>query len=68
MLATAYHGLGTLAVLLSPVLPEATERLWTALGAEGTVQEQRIDRANEWAVGARVTPLEALFPRVEVTA
>ncbi|MFF2372566.1 methionine--tRNA ligase [Agromyces sp. NPDC058110] len=65
VLATAYHGLGTLAVLLSPVLPKAAAKLWTALGAEGTVQGQRIDRANEWTPGARVAPLEALFPRVE---
>ena len=28
VLATAVHGLGTLAVLLSPVLPKATARLW----------------------------------------
>ncbi|WP_243695392.1 class I tRNA ligase family protein [Agromyces protaetiae] len=67
VLATAYHGLGTLAVLLSPVLPKATAKLWSALGGAGNVREQRIDRANEWAVGERVTPLEALFPRVEVT-
>ena len=66
MLATAYHGLGTLAVLLSPVLPKATAKLWTALGAPGTVQEQRIDRANEWSLGERVSALQALFPRVEV--
>ncbi|WP_353827137.1 methionine--tRNA ligase [Agromyces sp. SYSU T0242] len=68
VLATAYHGLGTLAVLLSPVLPESTAKLWTALGAPGTVQEQRIDRAHEWVVGSRVEALQPLFPRVEATA
>jgi methionyl-tRNA synthetase len=66
VLATAYHGLGTLAVLLSPVLPKATAKLWSALGAEGTVDAQRIDRAHEWPVGSRVSALEPLFPRVEV--
>lgn len=66
VLATAYHGLGTLAVLLSPVLPKATAKLWTALGAPGAVAEQRIDRAHEWTVGSQVTTLEPLFPRVEV--
>ena len=66
VLATAYHGLGTLAVLLSPVLPVATAKLWTALGAPGTVQEQRIDQADAWTTGTQVTALEALFPRVEV--
>mgnify|MGYP000439329552 CR=1 FL=1 len=67
VLETAYHGVGTLAVLLSPVLPKATAKLWTALGAPGTVQEQRIDRAHEWNVGTRTSALEPLFPRVEAT-
>lgn len=66
VLATAVRGLGTLAVLLSPVLPKATARLWTALGGTGLVQEQRIDRAWEWTGGPRVTPLaSSLFPRIE---
>lgn len=66
VLATAYRGVGTLAVLLSPVLPKATAKLWSALGAPGAVQDQRIDRAHEWTGGSRVTKLEPLFPRVEV--
>jgi methionyl-tRNA synthetase len=66
VLATAYHGLGTLAVLLSPVLPKATAKLWSALGAEGAVDDQRIDLAYEWPIGTRVSALEPLFPRVEV--
>ncbi|MGR0318362.1 methionine--tRNA ligase [Agromyces sp. ZXT2-3] len=67
VLETAYHGVGTLAVLLSPVLPKATEKLWTALGAPGTVQEQPIDRAHQWSVGTQTAALEPLFPRVEAT-
>ncbi|GAA2455034.1 methionine--tRNA ligase [Agromyces soli] len=66
VLATAYRGLGTLAVLLSPVVPKASAKLWTALGAPGEVAAQRIDRADEAELGERVQPLEALFPRVEV--
>lgn len=66
VLATAHHGLGTLAVLLSPVLPKATAKLWSALGASGAVADQRIDLAYEWPVGTRVSALEPLFPRVEV--
>ena len=66
VLAIAYRGLGALAVLLSPVLPKATAKLWTALGAPGEVTAQRIDRAHEAELGERVAPLEALFPRVEV--
>ena len=66
VLATAIHGVGTLAVLLAPVLPKATAKLWEALGGEGAVDAQRIDRAWEWKGGSSVTPLESpLFPRIE---
>ena len=69
VLATAVHGLGTLAVLLAPVLPKATARLWEAIGGSGTVESQRIDRAWEFDGGSRVTALEAsLFPRIEEAA
>ena len=66
VLHTAVRGLGTLAVLLAPVLPGATAKLWTALGGTGTVGQQRIDLADEWTGSGVVTPLEApLFPRIE---
>ena len=66
VLATAVRGLGTLAVLLSPVLTKASVKLWKALGGTGRVEDQRIDRAWEWTGGASVTPLESsLFPRIE---
>ena len=67
VLSTAVHGLGTLAVLLSPVLPKATAKLWPSIGGVGSVAQQRIDEAHEWAAGERVIPLESpLFPRIEV--
>lgn len=66
VLATAVHGLGTLAILLSPVLPKATARLWPAVGGSGDLEAQRIDEAWTWTPGASVTALEAsLFPRIE---
>ncbi len=67
VLFTAVRGLGTLAVLLSPVVPLATARLWTSLGGTGEVTDQRIDRAWQWTGGTHVSPLEALFPRIEAT-
>ncbi|HZK59930.1 MAG TPA: methionine--tRNA ligase [Cryobacterium sp.] len=67
VLHTAVRGLGTLAVLLSPVVPQATARLWAALDGTGEVTDQRIDRAWEWTGGTHVLPLEALFPRIEAT-
>jgi len=65
VLHTAVRGLGTLAVLLSPVIPVATNKLWTALGSEGALADQRVDRAYDWVGGARISALEPLFPRIE---
>jgi methionyl-tRNA synthetase len=66
VLTTALRGLGTIAVLVSPVMPKATAKLWASIGAGGAVDEQRIDRAWEWTGAAHVVPLAAgLFPRIE---
>lgn len=74
VLATAAEGLRALAVLLSPVLPKATGRLWTALGAAavlGRLVDQPLREAGTWGLlpaGTRVSPLEPLFPRIEPEA
>jgi methionyl-tRNA synthetase len=66
VLVTALRGLGTVAVLVSPVMPKATEKLWASIGAGGSIAEQRVDRAWEWQGSETVTPLAAgLFPRIE---
>jgi methionyl-tRNA synthetase len=71
VLYTAAEGLRALAVLLSPVTPIATEKLWVALGAGGTLGqlvEQPIREAGRWGIlpaGASVSALAPLFPRVE---
>jgi len=71
VLYTATEGLRALAVLLSPVIPEATAKLWSALGASaglGDLTDQVIVDAGHWGqlpVGSRLGSLEALFPRIE---
>jgi len=71
VLYTAAEGLRSLAVLLSPVIPKASARLWSALGAEsalGPLAEQSLRDAGRWGqlpAGAKVGALEALFPRIE---
>lgn len=71
VLYTAAEGLRALAVLLSPVMPIATEKLWVALGAAeslGRVQDQPIRAAGAWGAlkpGISVNGLAPLFPRVE---
>lgn len=74
VLYTCAEGLRALAVLLSPVMPQSTEKLWEALGAGddlGRLQDQPIREAGAWGAlkpGTSVNGLAPLFPRVETTA
>ena len=74
VLYTAAEGLRALAVLLSPVIPKATASLWEALGAEqalGDLAAQPLREAGRWGqlpAGTRVSPLTALFPRIDQVA
>ena len=60
-----------LAVLLNPVMPDTSQKLWDSLGAEpslGALADQRIADAATWGllpVGATVTKGAVLFPRLE---
>ena len=68
VLYTAVEGLRALAVLLSPVIPSATEKLWTALGADGALADQKIPDVVRWGQlkpGTQLGTLQALFPRIE---
>jgi methionyl-tRNA synthetase len=68
--ATA-EALRACAVLLNPVVPEASARLWEMLGAGsavGPLAGQRIPDAARWGVlpeGATLRKGDALFPRLE---
>jgi methionyl-tRNA synthetase len=69
VLYTCAEGLRVLAVALSPVMPIATEKLWSALAADlGELRDQPLAAAGQWGQlkpGSKVSTLEALFPRVE---
>jgi methionyl-tRNA synthetase len=62
-LASLAEGLRVLSVLLYPYMPRTTERLLVALGSP----ELEFDRAlfAERGSGAKITPLEPLFPKRE---
>ncbi|NQX27164.1 methionine--tRNA ligase [Microbacteriaceae bacterium VKM Ac-2854] len=74
VLYTAADGLRALAVALSPVIPQATEKLWTALGVRETLGEltaqplRAAGASGLLPVGTQVGTLEALFPRIETPA
>jgi methionyl-tRNA synthetase len=71
ILYTAAESLRACAVLLNPVMPETSEKLWDSLGAEshlGSLTDQRVGDAARWGQlpqGATVTKGAALFPRLE---
>ena len=63
-------GLRSLAILLAPVIPKATAKLWAAVGQDslGDLSAQTIESAGVFGAlkpGVQIHPLEILFPRVE---
>jgi methionyl-tRNA synthetase len=69
VLNTTVEGLRVLAVLLAPITPKATEKLWSAVGTSlGALADQKIGEAAAWgqlAAGVQIAALEPLFPRIE---
>jgi methionyl-tRNA synthetase len=67
VLYVTIEGLRVINVLLAPVMPKATAKLWAAIG-QGELNEQTIVSASQWGItkpGNRLGELEALFPRVD---
>jgi methionyl-tRNA synthetase len=68
VLWSAAESLRVLAVLLSPFMPDACERLWAQLGVVEPLARQHLPAAAAWgglAPGTKVTKGDALFPRVD---
>jgi methionyl-tRNA synthetase len=62
------EALRLIAILISPVMPGAAERLWSDLGVPAPLSEQRLPGSARWgglAPGTAVRRGEALFPRLE---
>jgi methionyl-tRNA synthetase len=71
ILYTAAESLRALAVLLNPVMPDTSQKLWDSLGADavlGALPDQRLTDAATWGrlpAGATITKGAVLFPRLE---
>jgi methionyl-tRNA synthetase len=68
ILYAAAETLRILAILISPVMPSAAERLWTRLGIDAPLSDQRVPAALEWGglrPGTSTTKGDALFPRLD---
>ncbi|MEN9292522.1 MAG: hypothetical protein RL288_318, partial [Actinomycetota bacterium] len=64
------EALRALAVLLHPIMPISTQKLWDSLGAAqslGAIGAQKISEVAKWGqlpAGAKITKGEILFPRL----
>ncbi|MGH2829869.1 MAG: methionine--tRNA ligase [Actinomycetota bacterium] len=71
VLYSAAETLRVLAVLLSPFMPGACERLWSMLGIPEPLDAQRLPEAAAWGglkPGVSTTKGEGLFPRIDDAA
>jgi len=65
------ESLRALAILLHPIMPISTKKLWSYLGAEpnlGAIENQKISSVSKWGQlnpGTKISKGEILFPRLE---
>ncbi|WP_337742587.1 methionine--tRNA ligase [Fusobacterium gonidiaformans] len=66
---TLVESLYKIAVLVSPVIPEAAQKIWSQLGVEKDIQEARLSSLHTWNTFeekhtlGKATPI---FPRIEI--
>ena len=68
MLGDALEVLRITAILASPALTRASERLWQAIGLDGSPTQQRLPAAAKWGAypgGAHLERAPARFPRLD---
>jgi methionyl-tRNA synthetase len=68
VLGDCLESLRIVALLASPVIPNAAAELWRRLGLSGRPEDQRLPDAAEWGrlpAGAPLEKGEPLFPRIE---
>jgi methionyl-tRNA synthetase len=68
VLYSVSESLRFLSLYLHPFIPEATEKLWQALGFSYSVSEANLKEETKWGrltPGTKVKSLKALFPRIE---
>jgi len=68
VLYNCLEALRLLAIMLSPFMPSAAQRLWEMLGFDSKVEEARIEEVGRWGLlpeGQQTQPPSPLFPRVE---
>ncbi len=68
ILYTAAEGLRVVGVYLSPFMPGSADKIWSALGQEGSPAQADFDRGTKWGglvPGVRIEKTAPLFPRID---
>ena len=68
VLYAAAETLRLLAIAIAPIMPAAAAKLWSQLGIEQPLEDQRLPAAGAWGgldAGTTTTKGESLFPRLE---
>jgi methionyl-tRNA synthetase len=69
VLYTAADLLRTITILLYPIIPDSSKRLWEQLGCKGRLEDQRLTELDlKWGVlepGTKVAKPEPIFPRLD---
>lgn len=68
ILYSSAEGLRVLSVLLAPVMPKATSKLFASIWPDKNLSEQTISDAAQWGglpAGVKFSSLDSLFPRIE---
>lgn len=67
ILSLCTQSLRTLAIILSPIIPETSEKIWKTLNLDGTASEQRLDEAGKLILkpGRRVKESTPLFSKID---
>ena len=62
------QSLRTLAIVLSPIIPETAEKVWQTLGLEGTVVNQSLDEAGKLTLqpGITIEKSKPLFSKIDI--
>lgn len=69
VMAHCFLSLRTIAVLLAPFMPTASQTMWDALGGTGQVLDQNIQSVRAWRAipaGTILKKIPSLFPRIQI--
>jgi len=67
VLYDAAEALRIITILIHPIMPESTEKIWKQLGQPGKLDEERIDKLawGQLKSGTEIGTVTAVYPRID---